>query len=245
MAKEKRKRLRPHSDLVHHLMTVILRWTKEQLAQKVKVDPRTIDNVLGKSATYAMSLRLYDSLYQALNNGLEAIERPQIKQEELLRDFHGPYTLGLDLERYCRPRIPSDNQAVTLKGRGTIQEIKALDHASKFLPIKTPVYYGPISEATLVIKGLKANLSVEDVTMYRDAAFTNIFAKGRLTASGSTSKGYVYLVYSFQDGERNLAWEGVMVLCVPASGDVHGFWLTEGHTEHGRVVIGSLHIERT
>ena len=122
----------------------------------------------------------------------------------------------------------------------------ALDQdAEKPKPLTAPRYYGPIAQATLEINGRKARLEVEGITMYKDAGLTKLLAKGRLTATGSCSKGHVYLVYSFRDVERNLDWEGVMVLCVPSSGDVHGYWMTEGHIELGRVVIGSLQIERT
>jgi hypothetical protein len=95
-------------------MKVILRWEKEELAAKVGVDPRTMDNVVGARPGYSMSLAVYDSLYRVLNEGLKTIDRPHIRQEELLRDFAGPYTLGLDLERFClesRPGTPTPNTA--------------------------------------------------------------------------------------------------------------------------------------
>jgi len=248
MAKPKRKLLRPHSEVVAHLLSVILLWTREELAKKVDVDPRTIDSVLGGSSKYNMSVLLYDSLCREINKRLVICQRPQIKGEELLRDYQGAYTPGLGLERFFSSVIPTANQAraFPLTGRGTAQELRALDHKDKFHLIKDdPVYYGPIPQITLTIEGRDAILSAEEITMYKDVACSEMMAKGHLTANGLYSAGCAYLVYSFQDVERNLAWDGVLVLTIPATGNLCGYWLTEGHNEHGRVVIGSLRIERS
>jgi hypothetical protein len=106
MAKQKRKLLRPHGDLIYHLVRVILRIEKQELAEALDVNVRTVDSILSPTPKYSMSNGVYDELYRTLNAHLKKGGRAEIRQEELLADFAGAYTSGLQLEKFANRRLP-------------------------------------------------------------------------------------------------------------------------------------------
>jgi hypothetical protein len=134
-----------------------------------------------------------------------------------------------------RPRV--------YRGSAEFSELCALADG-RVRELTRPCYYGKSENATLTIRGAKAELIIDDLTMYDDASCSKEFERfsGRLQGRGRVVDGSANIRYTAVDQTRLRSWAGVCVLTVPATGKIHGYWMTAGHTELGRTVLGKLEL---
>jgi hypothetical protein len=135
---------------------------------------------------------------------------------------------------------------IVIHGRGSFRELRALDDDGRVMEMTRPCYYGEIENAILTIRGTDVDLIIDNVTMYDHVSCEDRHQRSsnRLEGHGSVVGESVYIRYRVEDPTRQLSWEGVCVLSVPGSGKIHGYWMTAGHTERGKTVLGTLELER-
>jgi hypothetical protein len=130
------------------------------------------------------------------------------------------------------------------RGCAEIHELHALDDDGRVGELTRRCYY-KIENATLTIRGTEADLIIDNVTMYDDPSCSKEFERSshRLQGHGPVVDGSVNILYTVEDQTRRLSWAGVCVLNVPRTGKIHGYWMTAGHAERGRTVLGTLELE--
>ena len=140
-----------------------------------------------------------------------------------------------------------------LRCRARFRELRALGDDGRVKELTRRYYYGKTENATLTIRGTEAHLIIENVTMYDDHSCSKKYERfsGRMEGHGSVVRESANLLYTLKDQTRKLSWAGVCVLMnVPTAekihdGKIHGYWMTAGHIEPGRTVLGTLELEST
>jgi hypothetical protein len=125
--------------------------------------------------------------------------------------------------------------------RGQFRELRALGDDGQVRELTRRCYYGEFKNAILTIHGTKADLTIDDVTMYDDLQCER--SSHRLRGQGSFEDGSANILYTVEDQTR--PWSGVCVLSVPRFGiaKIHGYWMTAGQLERGSTVLGILELE--
>src|SRR5262245_19990594 len=139
---------------------------------------------------------------------------------------------------------------IVFRGPARFRELRALGDDGRVSELTRPFYYGESANGTLTIRGTEAELIIDNVTIYDDASCSKERFSGRLLGHGSVVDDSVNILYTAEDQTRRLSWAAVCVLCVPRAGKmhdgkIHGYWMTAGHTERGRTVLGILELEST
>jgi hypothetical protein len=132
----------------------------------------------------------------------------------------------------------------TYRGPAELHELRALDDFGRVQELTNRCYY-KIEDATLKIRGTTAHLIIEKVTMYRDPSCSkkSKLSSHRLQGDGPFEYGFANIRYTAHNQARKISWTGVCVLSVPKNGKIHGYWMTAGHTERGRTVLGTLELD--
>jgi transcriptional regulator with XRE-family HTH domain len=130
-------------------------------------------------------------------------------------------------------------------GRGRFGELRALDDEGRVGKLTRRCYYGEFENATLTIRGTDADLVIDNVTMYDDPSCSERFERSshRLEGHGTVVDGSINIQYTAEDQTRRRSWAGVCVLNFPRTGMIHGYWMSAGHAERGRTVLGTLELE--
>jgi hypothetical protein len=125
-----------------------------------------------------------------------------------------------------------------------VSELCALGDDGRVTELTTCYYYGEIENATLTIRGTKAQLVLDSVTMYDDRSCSKEFERSsyRLRGHGPVVKGSVNIRYTAKDQTRGRSWAGVCVLSFPATGMIQGYWMTAGHIDRGITVLGRIEL---
>jgi transcriptional regulator with XRE-family HTH domain len=131
----------------------------------------------------------------------------------------------------------------TFRGRAEFRELCALGDG-RVRKLTSPCYYGKSENAILTIRGTEAELIIENLTMYDDAGCSKErFSGGLLKGCGPVVRGSVNIRYTVKEPTGRRSWAGVCVLWFPVTGKkIHGYWMTEGHSEQGRIVLGVLEL---
>jgi hypothetical protein len=127
------------------------------------------------------------------------------------------------------------------RGRAELCELHALGDG-RVGELITPCYYGKSENAILTTNGAKAELIINNLTMYDDASCSKERFSGRLRGRGSFVDGSVNILYTVEDQKERPSWAGVCFLWFPPTGKIHGYWMSAGHAEQGRTVLGRLEL---
>jgi transcriptional regulator with XRE-family HTH domain len=129
--------------------------------------------------------------------------------------------------------------------REPLRELYALDDDGRVGPLTKRCYY-KIKNATLTIRGTKADLIIEKVTMYDDPSRSkeSKLSSHRLEGHGRFVDGSATVLYTVEDQTGRLSWAGVCVLIVLPAGKIRGYWMAAGFRERGRTVLGRLELDR-
>jgi transcriptional regulator with XRE-family HTH domain len=139
------------------------------------------------------------------------------------------------------PQVPDPTCSTD---REPLREMHALDDDGRVGELTKPCYY-KFENATLTIRGTEAHLIIRDVTMYDDPSCSKERSPShRLEGHGRYVEGFASILYTVKDQTGQLPWAGVCVLNVPPTGKIHGYWMSAGHAERGRTVLGTLELER-
>jgi transcriptional regulator with XRE-family HTH domain len=131
------------------------------------------------------------------------------------------------------------------RGRAELRELRALDDDSQVRNLtRGRHFYYKIESATLTIRETKAELILDNVTMYCDPSCSMKLSSFCLWGDGPFDYGFANIRYTADDQERKIKWTGVCVLRVPQNGKIHGYWMTAGQSALG-IVLGTLELEPT
>jgi hypothetical protein len=130
----------------------------------------------------------------------------------------------------------------TYRGPAELHELRALDDFGRVQELTNRCYY-KIEDATLMIRGTAAHLIIEKVTMYDDPSCSTKRSSHRLEGRGPYVRDSASIQYTVKDHAGRLSWAGVCVLNFPGSGKIHGYWMSAGHRERGRTVLGILELD--
>jgi hypothetical protein len=130
-------------------------------------------------------------------------------------------------------------------GHGRFVELRALDDGGRVEKLTRQCYYGEFKNAALTIRGTEADLIIDNVTMYNDPNCSEESERSsyRFEGHGTVVDGSVNILYKADDQTRRRWWAGVCVLHFPRTGLIHGHWMSAGHAEWGRTVLGTIELE--
>ena len=68
--------------------------------------------------------------------------------------------------------------------------------------------------------------------------------RGKITGKGIMLDGYAFIIYRVNTETEH--WNGVMLFCIPSSGNVKGYWISKHNDSEkgGPFVIGNLELQR-
>jgi len=204
-------------------LRLALKWSQEDLAREAVCSKRTVENAeAGKRVKESGLIDI------AARLGV-AVSELVCEKEDALSDAPVPAETGFRVRAQCR-------------------ELHALDDYGRVGELTRRCYY-KIENATLTIRkteaGDMADLIIDNMTMYDDPSCSKECERSshRLQGHGPVVDGSVYILYTVEDQTRRQSWAGVCVLNAPRTGKIHGYWMTAGHAERGRTVLGTLELE--
>ena len=139
------------------------------------------------------------------------------------------------------PPLPGSTE---FRGRARLRELYALDDDGQVRELTKRYYYGELANATLTIHGTRADLIIDNETMYDDVGCSKECALPHcLQGHGLVLGDSVTIRYTVKNQKGRRLWAGVCVLSRPILGPSHGFWMTAGHKKRGSTVLGVLELE--
>jgi transcriptional regulator with XRE-family HTH domain len=198
-----------------------------------------------KALRKALKLSQYDLAEKAVcsKRTVENAEAGKRVKESVLNDIAAELNVAVS-ELICDRRLtpPTDEGEVTYRGRAKFSELNALGDG-QVGELASPLYYGESESAILTTHGAEACLTIENLTIYDDASCSQecqLFS-GCLEGRGLYVGGSVYIQHTVVDQRGQRRWAGVCVLRVPPPGkEIHGYWMTAGHTAAGKTVLGLI-----
>jgi transcriptional regulator with XRE-family HTH domain len=221
-----------------------LKWSQDDLAREAVCSKRTVENAEAGKRVRESSLNDIAAALGVAVCELICEDRPTPPTGEgeatsstrlLLDEKDRPQPEGKD-QSSPRPRI--------YRCTAKLSELRALGDDGRVTELTSCYYYGEIENATLTIRGTKAQLILDNVTMYDDPSCSKEFERSshRLQGHGPVVKGSVNIRYTAKDQTQGRSWAGVCVLSFPATGMIQGYWMTAGHIDRGITVLGRIEL---